>query len=148
MKKMSFRLLAISAMALLLSAACTKEPADGPNHSLEMHTICLDFENAFPHHSEVSARLTINEWSDSLDAFIKHDIQCDISDSVRTCSYTYNSKSTISDCVLEYFDFSHYHKTFSVLFGSWQGDDKVGTVAFDQDRTYKWNDNATYMVLQ
>lgn len=134
-------------MVLFLAAACTKEPADEPA-TLETHTICLNFEKAYPHHSSVSARLIVNEWIDSLDNFVKHDFLCDISEGVPRCSYTYNSKSTISDCVLEYDNISNEHKTFNVRFGSSDGTDKTETITFTQDRTYSWNDNAAYMVLQ
>lgn len=150
----------------LLAYACTKEenapsgdsnqnntntpsgPNDPDTPAGPQNTITLDFSAAFPHHTEVSAHLTLLKWNAETQTFDSTPIDCAIAEGNVVYTITSSSSDKLTDGELSYIDISNYPKTFHLLFGPTSGQNKTDTVSFANSVTYAWNDNGQYMVLR
>ena len=147
MKNFSF-ILSLLIMITMVSCDNGKKPTPGPDEPQVTHTITLDFEKAIPYHTEVSAEVTLHQWDVDTKSFVDSLITFDLTESNYRFNITSNAKSSLDRCQVSYINLSNEAQSYQAKFGSDAGDDKSVTTAFDKDKTYSWNDNAKYMVLQ
>lgn len=151
MKKLSY-ILSLLVMTLMVSCnddpTPTPTPSDDPETPQVLHTITLDFEKAIPYHTNVSAQVTLREWNAESKNFVDSVIVFDLNEVDFRFDITSNDKSMLTDCVVAYRNLSQEDKSYQAKFGREEGDDKSETTYFDRNKTYAWNDNAHYMVLQ
>ena len=138
--------LIVFVITTLLITSCGDKPQ--PQDEPTQHTITLDFTNAFPHHTEVTASVSLHEWNPETKTFIDTVILCPIDEGNSIYSISSNSNSTLYDCYVSYINLLDESVNVHAPFGSDAGDDKAYETAFNCDKVYYWNDNAKYMVLR
>ncbi len=139
-------MVAFFAITAMLTTSCGDKPQ--PQEELVQHTITLDFTEAFPHHTEVTASVSLHEWDSEADAFVDKIIDCVIDENNSIVTITSNSLSKLYDCNVSYINLFNDPVNVHAPFGSSSGDDKTYETAFNCDKVYYWNDNAKYMVLR